>query len=209
MFQQATLPLTPLLLPSSWVDPAAALVRRLQRAVLAGDPVVVGSARAPYRPAEVRHGLIRSLLETALDVEGLNVAITTSSPLILLERDLLVELDKRHTVTVRVAVPTVNAALARRIDSRTAEPAALLAAVSELSAERIDTLVLMTPVLASVNDSEASMERVIEAAAEAGACDVEVFAEGLARRSQRERFLEGFSRLRLIHGFPRHAAGRG
>ena len=208
MFQQATLPLTPLLLPSSWVDPAAALVRRLQRAVLAGDPVVVGSARAPYRPAEVRHGLIRSLLETALDVEGLNVAITTSSPLILLERDLLVELDKRHTVRVRVAVPTVDAALARRIDSRTAEPAALLAAVSELSAERIDTLVLMTPVLASVNDSEANMERVIEAAAEAGACDVEAFAESL-RRSQRERFLEGFSRLRLIHGFPRHAAGRG
>ena len=209
MFQQATLPLTPLLLPSSWVDPAAALVRRLERAVIAGDPVVVGSARAPYRPAEVRHGLIRSLLETALDVEGLNVAITTSSPLILLERDLLVELDKRHSVTVRMAVPTVDAALARRIDSRSSDPADLLAAVSELSAERIATLVLMTPVTASVNASEACAERVVRAAAEAGACDVEAFAEGVTPRSERARFQETFGRLRLVHGFPRHAAGRG
>lgn len=209
MFQQATLPLTPLLLPSSWVDPAAALVRRLRRAVLAGDPVIVGSARAPYRPAEVRHGLIRSLLETALDVEGLDVAITTSSPQILLERDLLVELDKRHAVTVRVAIPTVDAAQARRIDSRTAEPAALLAAVSALAAERIATVVLMTPVVAAVNDAEAGVERLMEEAVRAAACDVEAFAEGLARKPERERFLAGFGRQRLIHGFPRHVAGRG
>lgn len=209
MFQQATLPLTPLLLPTSWVDPAAALLRRLRRAVLAGDPVVVGSARAPYRPAEVRHGLIRSLFETALDVEGLDVTITTSSPQILLERELLVELDKRHAVTVRLAIPTVDAVLARRIDSRTADPAELFSAVSALSAERIATIVLMTPLVAGVNDSEASVERLMQEAVRSAACDVEAFAEGLARRAERERFLAGFGRARLVHGFPRHTAGRG
>jgi DNA repair photolyase len=180
----------------------------MRRAVVAGDPVVVGSPRAPYRPAELRHGLIRSLLEAALNVDGLEIAITTSSPQILLERDLLVELDKRNAVTIRMAVPTLDAALARRIDSRTDPPETLLEAVAALAAERIATIVLVAPVVAGVNDSAASLRRVMEAAAEAEACDVEAFAEGLSRK-QREPFRADFERLRLIHGFPRAVAGRG
>jgi DNA repair photolyase len=121
---------------------------------------------------------------------------------------LLVELDKRNAVTVRMAVPTLDAALARRIDSRSAPPAELLAAVAALAAERIATIVLVAPVVAGVNDAEPGVRRLMEAAVGAEACDVEAFAEGMVRK-ERERFRVDFDRLRLVHGFPRCTAGRG
>jgi len=208
MIQQATLPLFPFFAPAQRPDMNPVLERKLRRAALKGEPVAIGSAAVPYVPAELRHGVIRSLLEASLRVEGLEISITTGSPLILRDLGLLVELDKRSSVTVRVAMPAADFELARRIDPRAADPTEQLSAVRELAEERIAVKVLCSPIAPGLNDGDLALRPLLEAAREAGAYDVEAYADPL-RNGSRERFLESFLRLRLEHGFPRPEFGRG
>jgi DNA repair photolyase len=109
---------------------------------------------------------------------------------------------------VRVAIPAADLGLARRIDPRAADPADQLRAVRELADERIAVKVLCSPIALGQNDGDSALRPLLEAAREAGAYDVEAYAEPL-RNGSRERFLESFRRLRLEHGFPRPESGRG
>ena len=81
-----------------------ALERRLRRASLRGESIAIGTVTDPYQPAERRHGVTRSLLEGLRAAAGLDLSISTKSPLILRDLPLLAELDRRHTVTVNVTV---------------------------------------------------------------------------------------------------------
>ena len=54
--------------------------------------------------------MTRSLLEVFSRVEGLDLSITTKSPLILRDLDLLTELDARHAVSDHVSIMTIDAA---------------------------------------------------------------------------------------------------
>ena len=50
MIRQATLPLLFVLSPSLQADPAAAIERRVRRAAVRREPVVLGTAAIPYEP---------------------------------------------------------------------------------------------------------------------------------------------------------------
>jgi DNA repair photolyase len=219
MSRQATLPFVPTLtqIPS---DPAVEPL--LRRALLRREPVVVGAAGAdPYSVESGQAAFIRSLLQSLTRVEGLEVAITTRSPRILQDLSLLTELDQRHMVRVDVPLPTVDSALALRIEPREPEPEARLWAVSQLAAEGITTRVVVRPILPGVNDGEDELKALFEAAAEAGANDIMLEPVPAARTQLslwagarksgpgREVLLTTFRRLRLEYGFPRSQPGRG
>lgn len=194
MFRQATYPLLLVLSPTLTASPGAALERRLRKAALRRQPLVIGAPAEPYDPADdERFGAARSLLSDLLRQEGLEITVTTGTPRILRDLELLVELDKRHAVAVRVMVPA-------------AAPELQLQAVRALAAEGIATTVLCAPV--DSDEGEEALRRSFAAASEAGARDVEVDAPAPGR-AERERFLSLFRRLRLEHGFPRETAGRG
>ncbi len=195
-----------------------ALERQLRRAALRGQPIVLGSAETPYEPVRrLRHpGFNRSPL-TALDVsgssassivEGLAVSITTRSPLILRDLELLAELDRRHAVTVHVTLPTVDAVLAGRLEPGAPDPRSRLRAVRQLAEEGIDTRVICTPILAGENDGEKVLRPLFEEVREAGANDMTASVAHL-RPAARDRFLATFRLLRLEHGFPQGNPGRG
>jgi DNA repair photolyase len=219
MSRQATLPFVPSLtqIPS---DPAVEPL--LRRALLRREPVVLGTAGAdPYSVESGQATFVRSLLQALTRVEGLELAITTRSPRILQDLSLLIELDQKHVVRVDVPLPAADPELALRIEPREPEPEARLWAVSQLAAEGITTKVVVKPVLPGVNDGEAELQALFEAAAEAGAGDV-VLETVPAARAQlslwpgarksapgREALLTTFRRLRLEHGFPRTQPGRG
>jgi DNA repair photolyase len=192
MLRQATYPLLFVLSPTLTASPGAALERRLRKAALRKQPLVIGTPAEPYDPADDRFGAARSLLSDLVRQEGLEITVTTRSPRVLRDLELLVELDKRHAVAVRVMVPATDA-----------EPH--LQAVRALAAEGIATTVLCAPL---GEEGDAVLRRSFTAAFEAGARDVEVDAPPLGR-AERERFLSLFRRLRLEHGFPREIAGRG
>jgi DNA repair photolyase len=180
MIPQVTLPFLFVLSPALHPDSEAALERRLRKAVLRRGPVSLGTATAPYEPHNA------GALGVLLKEEGLEVSITTATPRILREIDLLVDLDRRHSVTVRMIVPAGE------------DPASRMQAVRTLAAEGIATSVLLP-----VADRD-----LLEQAWEAGAWDVEIDASS-AKRSERARLSEDFRCLRLEHGFPRGVAGRG
>lgn len=193
MIRQATYPLLLVLSPTFTASPGAALERRLRKAALRKQPLVIGTPAEPYDPADDRFAAARALLGDLVRQEGLEITVTTSSPRVLRDLELLVELDKRHAVAVRVMVPAAG-------------PELQLQAVRTLVAEGIATTVLRAPM--GIDEGEEPLRRSFAAASDAGARDVEMEAPTL-ERAERERFFSLFRRLRLEHGFPREVAGRG
>lgn len=168
-------------------EAAAALVKRLKRAALHGEPIAIGTATDPYQPAEKHHGVTRSLLEVFSRVEGLDLSITTKSPLILRDLELLTRLDQRHSLSIHMTVTTTDPALARRIEQHAPDPRARLRAVKRLSDEGIEVRINCMPILPGITDSEDSLRALFAAAGAAGARDVHASALFL-RPAARARF---------------------
>jgi DNA repair photolyase len=196
MFRQATFPLLLALTPGLMPQPGAALGRQLRKAVRRGAPLVIGTAAEPYDPAGDRYESARSLLSELVRQGGLKISITTRSPRVLYDLDLLVELDKRHAVTVRVLVPSP------------ADRGPLLHVVRTLAAEGIAANLVWAPDLPGAGDAEEILPALFAEAREAEALDVEIEAPALLQPA-RERLLATLRRLRLEHGFPRELPGRG
>lgn len=205
MNRQASLPFLLAFAPALHADPEAALERRLRRSAQRRDPIALGTAADPYEPTG--HGVAHSLLETFLHQEGYEISITTRSPRIASDLELLAELDKRHAVKVRVLVPALDPDQAREVETPGPDPAARLRAAQALAAEGITTTVLCAPVVPGVNDGERTLRPILEAAREAGIYDVEIDVQG--PRAARAPVLETFRRLRLESGFPLTTPGRG
>lgn len=191
MIRQASLPLIFALSPTL-TNEEAVLERELRRAVARKEPIVIGSAADPYDPAV--QGVTRSLLETFLRQEGLEVAITTRSPRIQNDLHLLVELDKRHSIKVRMAVEPGR------------EEATRMHAARVLASEGITTVVLCCA--SEENGGETALRPILAEAREAGVFDVEIDVLALPR-DERASVLATFRRLRLEHGFPLDVPGRG
>src|SRR5215218_7648371 len=153
MIRQATLPLLFVLAPSLHPDPEAALERRLRKAALRREPISLGTLAAPYEPAAGRRE--ENPLRTLLREEGLEISITTATPRILREIDLLVDLDRRHSVAVRMVMTGLDGTEFR------------MHAVRALAAEGIATRVLVSPDPAA-GGGEETVRFLLETAAEAG-----------------------------------------
>ena len=149
-----------------------ALERRLRRASLRGEKIAIGTVTDPYQPAERRHGVTRSLLEVLRGAAGLDLTIATKSPLILRDLPLLAELDRRHTVTVNIAVTTADPDLSRRIEPQAPDPRARLRALAGLAGEGIATRLHCMPILPRITDRAAVLAPLLEAARNGGAFDV-------------------------------------
>jgi len=166
-------------------DAAASLRRRLRRSDLRGQTIALGTATDPYQPAERHFGVTRSILEAMLEVEGLAIAITTKSPLVLRDAELLERLDRRHALSVQITITTLDPALARRLEKNAPDPRARLRALEALAARGLSVSVNCMPVLPGINDGEATLRPLFAAAAAAGAEDVRasaLFLRGEARK---------------------------
>ncbi len=168
----------------------------MRRSLLRREPIAVGTLAAPYEPA----GSSESPLRLLLAAEGLEIGITTASPRISRELELLAELDRRHSVSVRMAVSVPS-----RPDTM-----ARLGAVRSLAADGITTRL---HVALATGARAADLRALLAEAREAGVYDVEMDVEMDAEieegpQSQRS-LLAAFWSLRLEHGFPRNVPGRG
>lgn len=204
----------------SWINPAvSALETVLHRAARRGEPVSLGTAEDPYAPPADSRSPLAALRQS----EGLEVAVTTRSPEILRDLDLLVDLDRRCSVTVDMVLAALDPFLVRRLEPGAPDPKARLRAVARLAAEGIAVRLVCTPLREGLNDKEGALRPLFAAAREAGALDV-VPVQDRPLRFARLRALSRwhlpesagfdarlavFRRLRLEHGFPRPVAGRG
>jgi DNA repair photolyase len=194
--------------PSPTPPNSEALERRLRQAIRRGRPVVLGTATAPFSPG----ASTRPLLTALSRAEGLEISITTRSPLLLRDLELLVDLDRRSVVTVRMMIPTVDPELAERLEPQASTPEARLRAVRQLAEEGIETRIVCSPWLPGQSDREAVWRPLFAAAREAWAYDVLLPRDRRDRRPSpagRDRRLALFHRLRLEYGFPQPLPGRG
>jgi DNA repair photolyase len=128
--------------------------------------IVLGANTDPYQPVERRLGITRALLEV-LAARRHPVSVVTKGALVERDLDVLAAMAARGLASVMISVTTLDDALKRRLEPRTAAPARRLASLERLAAAGIPTGVLIAPVIPALNDHEP--EARLEAAAAAGA----------------------------------------
>jgi len=102
-------------------------------------------------------------------VPGLRVGITTKSPAVTGDLELLREIAASGELMVNVSIASTDAALLRRIEPRAPRPDLRLAAMTELTAADVPTRLFAMPVLPYLTDGEAELEALFRAARKAGA----------------------------------------
>ncbi|HWN66273.1 MAG TPA: PA0069 family radical SAM protein, partial [Haliangium sp.] len=147
-------------------DAAASLRAELARPSYRCEVIALGANTDPYQPIERQWRIARAVLEVLREARH-PVSIVTKSSLVLRDIDILSEMASRNLASVFLSITTLDRALARRMEPRAATPERRLDAVRELSAAGVPVGVLVSPVIPALNDVD--MERVLTAAAEAGA----------------------------------------
>jgi DNA repair photolyase len=147
-------------------EAASLLAAELCRPGYRCEPISLGANTDPYQPVERELRLTRGILEV-LHAARHPVGIVTKGTLIERDLDLLGAMAQEGLVHAFVSITTLDPALKRALEPRAASPAARLATVRALRAAGVPTGVMFAPVIPALNDHE--LERVLEAAAEAGA----------------------------------------
>ncbi len=147
-------------------DVAELLEKELRKPGYAARTMTLGSNTDPYQPVERTLKLTRSVLEV-LDRFNHPVGIVTKSAGVLRDLDILSSMAARRLVRVYLSVTTLDDKLARVMEPRAAAPQRRLQAIAELTRAGVPVGVMAAPMIPGLNDAE--MERILEAAARAGA----------------------------------------
>ncbi|MEO7245865.1 MAG: PA0069 family radical SAM protein [Rubrivivax sp.] len=126
----------------------------------------LGSATDAYQPVERRLRITRGVIEVLAEAQHA-FSIVTKSALVERDLDLLAPLAAQRLVAVYLSITTLDGALARKLEPRAAAPERRLRTLRTLAAAGVPVGVSVSPVIPFVNEPE--LERILEAAAEAGA----------------------------------------
>ena len=148
---------------------AAWLLEQELRRIDPQQEIALGTATDPYQPIERRVGITRSILEVFSRHAGYKLGLITKSNLITRDLDLLERIARRNTLVVHVTITTTDPALARALDPRAPRPDLRFAAVRKLSDAGIRVGIFCSPLLPDINDAEASVDAVAQAASHAKA----------------------------------------
>ena len=167
------------------------LKRELDRPTWKREQVALGTATDPYQPIEGHYRLTRGTIE-ALARGRTPVGIVTKGPMIVRDRDVLLELSRVASCTVCMSVPTVDEDAWRTLEPGTAHPMQRLRAVRELADAGIHAGVLMAPIVPGFTSSRSKLERTVKAIADHGArfvgCNVMYLQDGT--RAHFMKFIE-------------------
>ncbi len=145
---------------------AELLAKELRKPGYVPRTLALGSNTDPYQPVERTLKLTRAVLQV-LNRFNHPVSIVTKSAGVLRDLDVLSSMARRNLARVYVSITTLNPALARVMEPRAATPARRLNAIASLSRAGIPCGVMTAPMIPGLNDAE--MEKILEAAARAGA----------------------------------------
>jgi DNA repair photolyase len=136
-----------------------------------GEHVAMGTNTDPYQWVEGRYGLMRGIWEALRDARN-PCSVLTKSPLLLRDLDLLQEIAAVAPVSAALSIPTIDDKMWRATEPHTPSPRARFEAVRALNDAGIPTGILVAPLMPGINDDPGQVERILDAAAEAGATSV-------------------------------------
>ncbi len=146
---------------------AAELLRKdLSKPGYQPQSINIGSVTDAYQPAEKHWRITRSVIEVLAEFQHAFSVITKSS---LIERDLdlIAPMAQRGLVATYVSITTLDPELARTLEPRAPAPHRRLRTIRALANAGVPVGVSVSPLIPFLNEPE--LERVLEAAAEAGA----------------------------------------
>jgi DNA repair photolyase len=126
----------------------------------------IGSATDAYQPVERGLGITRSLIALLAECSHPFSMVTKSSG-IERDLDLVAPMAARGLAAVYVSITSLDPGLARILEPRAAAPHRRLRTVQALAKAGVPVGVSVSPVIPFINEPE--LERILEAAAEAGA----------------------------------------
>ncbi len=128
--------------------------------------LVLGTATDAYQPVERRLGITRRVIEVLAEA-GHPFSVVTKSSGIERDLDLIAPMAAQGLVSAYVSVTTLDNELARILEPRAAAPARRLRTLRLLAEAGVPVGVSVSPIIPFINEPE--LERILEAAAEAGA----------------------------------------
>ncbi len=130
--------------------------------------IALGANTDAYQPIERERRITRAILEVLSEFNH-PVGIVTKSALVTRDIDILAPMAKKGLVKVAVSVTSLDPKLSRAMEPRAATPAKRLAAIAQLAAAGIPSVVMVAPIIPAANDSE--IEAILSAARTAGAVE--------------------------------------
>jgi DNA repair photolyase len=132
------------------------------------EMIAIGTACDPYQQAELKYSLTHRILRVLRDFAN-PASITTKSPNVVRDADVLESLAAVADVSVNFSVSTLDEDIWKRIEPATAKPRKRLEAMRLLGERGIRCGVLLAPILPGLTDSPEGLRDVVEAAREHGA----------------------------------------
>jgi DNA repair photolyase len=129
-------------------------------------PIAFGTNTDPYQPIEADWRITRGCIAVLAETNH-PLTITTKSDRVLRDLDLLVPMAAKGLVAVALSVTSLDPQIALTLEPRATAPRRRLAAVRALAEAGVPVHVSIAPVIPAITDHE--IERIVEAAAEAGA----------------------------------------
>lgn len=142
------------------------LRQELAKASHVPEPIALGVNTDAYQPCERELRLTRRVLEILQECRH-PVALITKSSLIERDIDLLAEMASRRLAMAALTLTTLDARIARTLEPRATAPMRRLRTIRTLTDAGIPVAVSIAPVIPFV--TEPDLERILAAAAEAGA----------------------------------------
>ncbi|WP_073214796.1 PA0069 family radical SAM protein [Massilia sp. CF038] len=142
------------------------LRQELAKAGYRPEPIAIGVNTDAYQPCERELRITRRVLEVLHDCAH-PVALITKSSLIERDLDLLAPMAAKGQAIAAITLTTLDPAISRTLEPRAAAPARRLRTIRTLAEAGIPVRVSVAPVIPFVTEPE--LERVLEAAREAGA----------------------------------------
>lgn len=142
------------------------LRRELARPTYVPEPIAVGVNTDAYQPCERELKITRRVLEVLHECEH-PVALISKSSLIERDIDILADMAGKKQAIAAMTITTLDPAISRTLEPRAAAPARRLRTIRALADAGIPVRVSVAPVIPFVTEPE--LERVLEAARDAGA----------------------------------------
>jgi DNA repair photolyase len=148
------------------VNAAELLRRELAKPGYRCSSIALGANTDPYQPVEREWRVTRGIVEVLAACDH-PVGIVTKNALVERDLDLLAPMAAKGLAAVYVSVTNLDNDLSRRLEPRASAPARRLETIRRLAAAGVRTGVMVAPVIPFLTDDQ--MERILEAAREAGA----------------------------------------
>jgi DNA repair photolyase len=126
----------------------------------------IGSATDAYQPIERKLGITRSLIELMSECRHPFSMVTKSSG-IERDLDLVAPMAAQRLVAIYLSITSLDPQLARILEPRAAAPHRRLRTIEALAKAGVPVGVSVSPIIPFINEPE--LERILEAAANAGA----------------------------------------